>query len=126
MVEESAPIEGNKPTTLADNTSPPNITKPTNPAEAIYDKERLRVTWPKQLNAPLELVLIRMTYLNITFLGVKGLELILSENFTSVSIMQTVGSIMTNKYNEEYPGARYYGGNEYVTHFSSLCSFTSR
>ncbi|XLT34396.1 hypothetical protein HN873_065688, partial [Arachis hypogaea] len=53
-----------------------------------------------------------MTYLNITFLGVKGLELILSENFTSVSIMQTVGSIMTNKYNEEYPGARYYGGNE--------------
>ncbi|XLR59375.1 hypothetical protein S83_010047, partial [Arachis hypogaea] len=50
----------------------------------------------------------------------KGLELIPSENFTSVSVMQAVGSVMTNKYNEGYPGARYYGGNEYVTHFSSL------
>lgn len=45
---------------------------------------------------------------------VKGLELIPSENFTSVSVMQAVGSIMTNKYSEGYPGARYYGGNEYV------------
>ncbi|RYR17455.1 hypothetical protein Ahy_B03g062197 [Arachis hypogaea] len=104
MVEESAPIEGNKPTALTDNTSPPNITEPTNPDEAVYDKERPGVT----------LVLIRMTYLNITFLGVKGLELIPSENFTSVSVMQAVGSVMTNKYNEGYPGARYYGGNEYA------------
>ncbi|XLR17112.1 hypothetical protein S83_045050, partial [Arachis hypogaea] len=38
----------------------------------------------------------------------KGLELIPSENFTSVSVMQAVGSVMTNKYNEGYPGARYY------------------
>jgi glycine hydroxymethyltransferase len=45
---------------------------------------------------------------------VKGLELIPSENFTSVSVMEAVGSIMTNKYSEGYPGARYYGGNEYV------------
>ena len=44
----------------------------------------------------------------------KGLELIPSENFTSVSVMQAVGSVMTNKYSEGYPGARYYGGNEYV------------
>lgn len=42
----------------------------------------------------------------------KGLELIPSENFTSVSVMQAVGSVMTNKYSEGYPGARYYGGNE--------------
>jgi len=43
---------------------------------------------------------------------VQGLELIPSENFTSVSVMQAVGSVMTNKYSEGYPGARYYGGNE--------------
>lgn len=48
----------------------------------------------------------------------KGLELIPSENFTSVSVMQAVGSVMTNKYSEGYPGARYYGGNEYVLEFS--------
>ncbi|RYQ92985.1 hypothetical protein Ahy_B09g099234 [Arachis hypogaea] len=111
IVEESAPIEGNKPTALADNTSSPNITEPTNADEAVYDKERPRVT----------LILIRMTYLNITFLGVKGLELILSENFTSVSVMQAVGSVMTNKYNEGYPGARYYGGNEYIDMAERLC-----
>lgn len=34
--------------------------------------------------------------------------------------MQAVGSVMTNKYSEGYPGARYYGGNEYVHHFRSL------
>ena len=42
----------------------------------------------------------------------KGLELIPSENFTSLSVLQAVGSIMINKYSEGYPGARYYGGNE--------------
>ncbi|XLR01433.1 hypothetical protein HN51_056258, partial [Arachis hypogaea] len=51
----------------------------------------------------------------------KGLELILSENFTSVSVMQAVGSVMTNKYNEGYPGARYYGGNEYIDMAERLC-----
>ncbi|RYQ94731.1 hypothetical protein Ahy_B08g089661 isoform A [Arachis hypogaea] len=56
MVEESTPIKDNKPATLADNTSPPNITELTNPNEAVYDKERPRVTWPNQLNAPLEVV----------------------------------------------------------------------
>ena len=48
----------------------------------------------------------------------KGFELIPSENFTSLSVMQAVGSVMTNKYSEGYPGARYYGGNEYVEPFS--------
>ncbi|OAY66547.1 Serine hydroxymethyltransferase, mitochondrial [Ananas comosus] len=50
-----------------------------------------------------------------------GLELIPSENFTSVSVMQAVGSVMTNKYSEGYPGARYYGGNEYIDMAESLC-----
>lgn len=54
--------------------------------------------------------------LSMPVLLMKGLELIPSENFTSVSVMQAVGSIMTNKYSEGYPGARYYGGNEYAHH----------
>jgi glycine hydroxymethyltransferase len=52
----------------------------------------------------------------------KGLELIPSENFTSLSVMQAVGSIMTNKYSEGYPGARYYGGNEYVSLSLDSCA----
>lgn len=42
------------------------------------------------------------------------LELIASENFTSLAVMQAQGSILTNKYAEGYPGKRYYGGCEYV------------
>lgn len=42
------------------------------------------------------------------------LELIASENFTSIAVMQAMGSVMTNKYAEGYPGKRYYGGCEYV------------
>ncbi len=42
------------------------------------------------------------------------LELIASENFTSIPVMQAMGSVMTNKYAEGYPGNRYYGGCEYV------------
>ena len=44
----------------------------------------------------------------------KGLELIPSENFVSKSVMDAVGSVMTNKYSEGYPGQRYYGGNEFI------------
>lgn len=42
------------------------------------------------------------------------LELIASENFTSIAVMEAMGSVMTNKYAEGYPGKRYYGGCEYV------------
>jgi glycine hydroxymethyltransferase len=42
----------------------------------------------------------------------RGLELIASENFTSVQVMQAMGNVMTNKYAEGYPGRRYYGGCE--------------
>lgn len=44
----------------------------------------------------------------------RGLELIASENFTSTQVMQAMGSVMTNKYAEGYPGRRYYGGCEVV------------
>lgn len=43
-----------------------------------------------------------------------GLEMIASENYTSPAIMQAVGSVLTNKYAEGYPGRRYYGGCEHV------------
>jgi len=43
-----------------------------------------------------------------------GLEMIASENYVSPAIMQAVGSVLTNKYAEGYPGRRYYGGCEYV------------
>ncbi len=42
------------------------------------------------------------------------IELIASENFTSLSVMEAQGSILTNKYAEGYPGKRYYGGCEWV------------
>jgi glycine hydroxymethyltransferase len=43
-----------------------------------------------------------------------GIELIASENFTSYPVMMAMGSVMTNKYAEGYPGKRYYGGCEFV------------
>jgi glycine hydroxymethyltransferase len=43
-----------------------------------------------------------------------GLEMIASENYTSLAVMQASGSVLTNKYAEGYPGRRYYGGCEFV------------
>ena len=43
-----------------------------------------------------------------------GIELIASENFTSLQVMQAMGTVLTNKYAEGYPGRRYYGGCEIV------------
>ncbi len=48
------------------------------------------------------------------------LELIASENFVSLSVLQAAGSVMTNKYAEGYPGKRYYGGCEYVDQAENL------
>src|SRR5436309_10951684 len=42
------------------------------------------------------------------------LEMIASENFAPIAVMQAQGSVLTNKYAEGYPGRRYYGGCEYV------------
>jgi len=42
------------------------------------------------------------------------LEMIASENYTSLAVLEAVGSVLTNKYAEGYPGARYYGGCEFV------------
>ena len=49
-----------------------------------------------------------------------GIELIASENFTSLEVMQAMGTVPTNKYAEGYPGKRYYGGCEGVDEIETL------
>ncbi len=49
-----------------------------------------------------------------------GIELIASENFVSAAVLEAVGSVLTNKYAEGYPGKRYYGGCEFVDVVESL------
>ena len=43
-----------------------------------------------------------------------GLEMIPSENFVSIAVLEALGSVLTNKYSEGYPGKRYYGGCEFI------------
>src|SRR5438552_8302260 len=50
----------------------------------------------------------------------EGLELIASENFVSPAVLEAMGSVLTNKYAEGYPGKRYYGGCEFVDVAESL------
>lgn len=50
-----------------------------------------------------------------------SLVLIASENFTSKAVLDTLGSVLSNKYSEGYPGARYYGGNENIDQVEILC-----
>ncbi|MEK7195229.1 MAG: serine hydroxymethyltransferase, partial [Patescibacteria group bacterium] len=49
------------------------------------------------------------------------IDLIPSENIVSADVLHALGSPLTNKYAEGYPGARYYGGNEYVDQIENLC-----
>mmetsp|Transcript_9007 Transcript_9007/g.11986 ORF Transcript_9007/g.11986 Transcript_9007/m.11986 type:complete len:513 (-) Transcript_9007:143-1681(-) len=50
-----------------------------------------------------------------------SLVLIASENFTSRAVLDSLGSVLSNKYSEGYPGARYYGGNENIDQVELLC-----
>jgi glycine hydroxymethyltransferase len=50
-----------------------------------------------------------------------SIELIASENYTSAAVRDCLGSVLTNKYSEGYPGARYYGGNEIIDKIERLC-----
>lgn len=50
----------------------------------------------------------------------EGLEMIPSENFVSPAILQALGSVLTNKYSEGYPGKRYYGGCEFIDEVEQL------
>lgn len=51
----------------------------------------------------------------------ESITLIPSENFTSKAVMDLLGSEMQNKYSEGYPGARYYGGNQFIDEAEKLC-----
>ena len=51
---------------------------------------------------------------------INGIELIASENFVSDEVMKAMGSVLTNKYAEGYPGRRYYGGCEVVDEIEQL------
>ncbi len=66
--------------------------------------EHLKITDPEIYNAILREVHRQQEHL----------ELIASENFTSLAVIEAMGSVMTNKYAEGYPGARWYGGCQYV------------
>jgi glycine hydroxymethyltransferase len=50
----------------------------------------------------------------------EGLEMIPSENFVSPAVLEALGSVLTNKYSEGYPGKRYYGGCEFIDEVESL------
>jgi len=81
------------------------------------------VTWPEIINKGLDEVDPEMAEIieREKARQWKGLELIPSENFVSKSVMDAVGSVMTNKYSEGYPGARYYGGNEFIDMAEKMC-----
>jgi glycine hydroxymethyltransferase len=49
------------------------------------------------------------------------INLIASENYVSDDVLVALGSVLTNKYAEGYPGARYYGGNQYIDEIENLC-----
>merc|ERR1712232_243535 len=51
----------------------------------------------------------------------RSIELIASENFTSKAVFECLGSVLTNKYSEGQPNARYYGGNEVIDKIENLC-----
>ena len=50
----------------------------------------------------------------------EGIELIASENYVSRAVLEAMGSVLTNKYSEGYPGKRYYGGNEVIDDMETL------
>lgn len=50
-----------------------------------------------------------------------GLEMIASENFTSLPVLECMGSCLNNKYSEGQPGQRYYGGNQFIDQLELLC-----
>src|SRR5579885_1649661 len=53
---------------------------------------------------------------------VTGLEMIPSENYVSKDVLKALGSILTNKYSEGFPGRRYYGGNEVIDKIESYAN----
>jgi len=50
----------------------------------------------------------------------QGLEMIASENYTSAAVLEAMGTVLTNKYSEGYPGKRYYSGNQFIDEIENL------
>src|SRR3990170_2228915 len=55
-----------------------------------------------------------------------GLEMMASESYTSAAVLEAVGSVLSNKYAEGYPGKRYYGGCQYVDEVEELARFRAK
>jgi len=80
-------------------------------------------SWTSTLNKHLDAVDPEMAQIieNEKKRQLESVVLIPSENFTSQAVLDALGSVMQNKYSEGYPGARYYGGNEFIDQSESLC-----
>merc|ERR1712151_579042 len=101
----------------------PKIAAAQSSSSAMPELNEEAIPWLKSMNASLEEVdpeLYDIIEHEKDRQG-KGLELIPSENFTSKAVMEALGSVMSNKYSEGYPGARYYGGNEFIDMAERLC-----
>ncbi|CAG2208740.1 SHMT [Mytilus edulis] len=88
---------------------------------SVLSRNSLRLLWtgnePLAEDDPEILAIIK----NEKNRQIRGLELIASENFTSRAVTEVLGSCLTNKYSEGYPGARYYGGNKFIDDVERLC-----
>ncbi|KZT70433.1 SHMT-domain-containing protein [Daedalea quercina L-15889] len=102
------------------------LTRPIRPTALIPAVRRTMASIPdfnKALYAPLAEVdpEVKNIIDKETWRQFSGLELIASENLTSLAVMEANGSILTNKYSEGLPNARYYGGNEWIDELEVLC-----
>jgi len=101
--------------------------------QLVLRAARSRVGWAKfarpisvdaqKLNSPLADIDPEVTKIIENEKGrqLRCVNLIASENFTSVGVLSALGSVMSNKYSEGYPGRRYYGGNEFIDQAENLC-----
>ncbi|KIO18564.1 hypothetical protein M407DRAFT_246449 [Tulasnella calospora MUT 4182] len=119
-------------TSLSRATTSTRLSVPSSSTAVLYSARRQRRTmaniatptdFNKTLYQPLAEVdpEVQQIIDRETWRQFSGLELIASENLTSLAAMQGNGSILTNKYSEGLPGARYYGGNEHIDVLERLC-----
>ncbi|CAH1772924.1 unnamed protein product [Owenia fusiformis] len=92
-----------------------SVTKP------LYSASVLRSVWTGQEPLAIDDPEVNALIKEEKSRQVNGLELIASENFASRAVLEAVGSCLSNKYAEGYPGARYYGGNEVIDKIETLC-----
>ena len=81
---------------------------------SAYPPPQSNEEWPHELSSNEATPLLPTSSAARRTASVFGLELIASENYTSAAVLEAMGSVLTNKYAEGYPGKRYYGGCEVV------------